>query len=184
MGDGRRERRGRVGRRRGGCRTRGWRRRRSGEAPPLDACVSVLPCVEAENPTNAAPLTCSSWSSDADNTGLGGRVGHGHLQDAAFPVIGTRGTVVDPGVDGRLAGEVDAAGGVVPEVGGRGGDHGAEIGAHVVPVGVAELDRGGVGGSGRRCAALRTPATPPSMHARNAARAAGASSRGNSALLA
>jgi hypothetical protein len=58
-----------------------------------------------------------------------GRVGHEHLQDATFPVAGTRGTVVDPGVDGPLAGEVNAADGVVPEVGG--------------------LYSGSVGGSGR-----------------------------------
>ena len=101
-------------------------------------------------------------------------------------------TATGPGLG---TGEVDAAGGVVPEVGGGGRDHGAEIRTDVVPVRVAELDvhecvelyYGGVGGSGRGGAALRglssslASATAP---ARNAARVTGASSRGNSALRA
>ena len=37
--------------------------------------VSVLPYVEAENPTNASSLTCFPRSSGADNTGLDGRLG-------------------------------------------------------------------------------------------------------------
>ena len=160
------ERRGRVGRCRGGCRTQGWRRRRSGEAPPLDGVRLRARRRGGGESDERGVLDVLPEVEQRGKHGLGralGRVGHGHLQDAAFPVAGTGGTVVDPGVDGPLAGEVDATGGVVPEVGGGGGDHGAEIWADVIPVSVAELDvqervelyRGDVGGSGRGGAALR-----------------------------